>query len=294
MLTGKGARDFLVHKPYLPEQFGVHHSKVCQHRKRAHAAASPAIQGLWWVRNHEQKAMCRQDQCTGVMQRVVALLQAFVVEYDTGLRVIVHTANLIYCDCNNKSQVNMVAVPRSPAHVYIHLLLLAPLLQLDTSRSTFSNFGSSARVPGHLVAGFPTQGAFLRVSPALLSPGRGPAHPSCHVHLALHDNRRTSHVCCLITSRGEQFLTELLLSPADGGIAEQLALPGGSRGLPACTALSAGKSWWHRALSHVDPPSVLWRQNPKTIAAFATSPLLVQARPTQISKHLCEFGAGAA
>ncbi len=130
------------------------------------------------------------------MQRVVALLQAFVVEYDTGLRVIVHTANLIYCDCNNKSQVNMqvVTVPRSPAHDYIHLLLLAPLLlQLDTSRSTFSSFGSSARVPGHLVAGLPTQGAFLRVSPASLSPGCGPAHPSCHVHLALQDNRRTSH-----------------------------------------------------------------------------------------------------
>lgn len=29
-----------------------------------------------------------------------------MVEYEHGLRVIVHTANLIYCDCNNKTQVN--------------------------------------------------------------------------------------------------------------------------------------------------------------------------------------------
>ena len=30
--------------------------------------------------------------------------KAFVMEYETGLRVVVHTANLIYVDCNNKSQ----------------------------------------------------------------------------------------------------------------------------------------------------------------------------------------------
>lgn len=30
--------------------------------------------------------------------------KAFVTEYATGLRVVVHTANLIYVDCNNKSQ----------------------------------------------------------------------------------------------------------------------------------------------------------------------------------------------
>lgn len=30
--------------------------------------------------------------------------KAFVIEYATGLRVVVHTANLIYVDCNNKSQ----------------------------------------------------------------------------------------------------------------------------------------------------------------------------------------------
>ena len=30
--------------------------------------------------------------------------KAFMIEYGTGVRVIVHTANLIYVDCNNKSQ----------------------------------------------------------------------------------------------------------------------------------------------------------------------------------------------
>ena len=30
--------------------------------------------------------------------------KAFVLQYETGLRVIVHTANLIYIDCNNKTQ----------------------------------------------------------------------------------------------------------------------------------------------------------------------------------------------
>lgn len=30
--------------------------------------------------------------------------KAFVIEYEAGLRVVVHTANLIYVDCNNKSQ----------------------------------------------------------------------------------------------------------------------------------------------------------------------------------------------
>jgi hypothetical protein len=30
--------------------------------------------------------------------------QAFILEYEHGLRVMVHTANMIYCDCNSKSQ----------------------------------------------------------------------------------------------------------------------------------------------------------------------------------------------
>ena len=30
--------------------------------------------------------------------------KAFMIEYETGVRVVVHTANLIYVDCNNKSQ----------------------------------------------------------------------------------------------------------------------------------------------------------------------------------------------
>jgi hypothetical protein len=28
----------------------------------------------------------------------------FLVEYEAGMRVIIHTANLIFCDCHNKSQ----------------------------------------------------------------------------------------------------------------------------------------------------------------------------------------------
>ena len=30
--------------------------------------------------------------------------KAFMIEYERGVRVVVHTANLIYVDCNNKSQ----------------------------------------------------------------------------------------------------------------------------------------------------------------------------------------------
>lgn len=30
--------------------------------------------------------------------------KAFLIEYETGLRVVIHTANLIYCDNNYKSQ----------------------------------------------------------------------------------------------------------------------------------------------------------------------------------------------
>lgn len=30
--------------------------------------------------------------------------KAFMIEYESGVRVVVHTANLIYVDCNNKSQ----------------------------------------------------------------------------------------------------------------------------------------------------------------------------------------------
>ena len=30
--------------------------------------------------------------------------KAFMIEYGSGIRVVVHTANLIYVDCNNKSQ----------------------------------------------------------------------------------------------------------------------------------------------------------------------------------------------
>ena len=30
--------------------------------------------------------------------------KAFIIEHETGLRVVIHTANLIYCDNNYKSQ----------------------------------------------------------------------------------------------------------------------------------------------------------------------------------------------
>ena len=30
--------------------------------------------------------------------------KAFMIQYEGGMRVVVHTANLIYVDCNNKSQ----------------------------------------------------------------------------------------------------------------------------------------------------------------------------------------------
>ena len=30
--------------------------------------------------------------------------KAFILKYVTGVRVIIHTANLIYVDCNNKTQ----------------------------------------------------------------------------------------------------------------------------------------------------------------------------------------------
>ena len=31
-------------------------------------------------------------------------MQAFIIEYAGGLRVIIHTANLIHVDCSNKTQ----------------------------------------------------------------------------------------------------------------------------------------------------------------------------------------------
>ena len=51
--------------------------------------------------------------------------KAFITEYETGLRVVIHTANLIYCDNNYKSQGLWVQdFPKK-----VNLLIAAYLLQ---------------------------------------------------------------------------------------------------------------------------------------------------------------------
>lgn len=53
--------------------------------------------------------------------------QAFILEYKHGLRVIVHTANMIHCDCNSKSQVQKgPCLSYTIAHLSVdHIVLYA-------------------------------------------------------------------------------------------------------------------------------------------------------------------------
>ena len=53
----------------------------------------------------------------------------FVLQYTHGMRVIVHTANLIYCDANNKTQAIWFQVPSYSAEMWkdSHLIALAHL-----------------------------------------------------------------------------------------------------------------------------------------------------------------------
>lgn len=93
--------------------------------------------------------------------------KAFFVQYETGLRVIIHTANLLYCDANNKSQgVYMQDFPlkdgESPASSsfetdllkYVAALKLAPALARETASMVSLHDFSAARA--HLVASVPS------------------------------------------------------------------------------------------------------------------------------------------
>ena len=126
-LTGSArGEQFVVHAPPLLDAWGVHHSKVrrlslsCPHVEHAQP------HGRWLQmaleRCHDKQVCC-------------CFVQAFVIEYEGGMRVIVHTggdlldrlpflrccqltsreldsllsadaltANLIYVDCTNKTQ----------------------------------------------------------------------------------------------------------------------------------------------------------------------------------------------
>lgn len=70
------------HLPPLDDAFGCHHSKV--RKQRSVRIGTP--------------------YCSSLMTTKCILLQAFMIEYDTGVRVIVHTANLIRIDFDNKTQ----------------------------------------------------------------------------------------------------------------------------------------------------------------------------------------------
>ena len=70
------------HQPPLDDAFGCHHSKVRARSTRAAVARRVHL-------------MMIEDDPTS---------QAFMIEYETGVRVIVHTANLIRIDFDNKTQ----------------------------------------------------------------------------------------------------------------------------------------------------------------------------------------------
>jgi hypothetical protein len=89
ILANLGAANATVHRPHLPEHFGVHHSKVGPMRCRQFLRLARSRPSDLWP--------------------PILLEQAFVLEYEHGLRVIVHTANKIHCDCNSKSQVQSEA-----------------------------------------------------------------------------------------------------------------------------------------------------------------------------------------
>jgi len=96
--------------------------------------------------------------------------KAFFLKYPKGLRVIIHTANAIYCDINNKSQaVYLQDFPLkddlSPAsstfeedlHRYVAALKLPPNLAKETLKIVAMHDFAPARV--HLIASVPSSPA---------------------------------------------------------------------------------------------------------------------------------------